>query len=182
MLPALTMSTPIHDVHGDCVTTLGGILQKNKDLKHDNTLLVERLDHLAADITAQGGLMLGKHTFTSEVRLLELCMKECPKGNSFAVVEAPMVVFCFDLSYVPLTGWEMLIKAMEMSGSHPIADRKVVPLYKAHYSHWFSEGKMAAANKTLPAFASKEKWQGTGGMDGQRVGIELLLDTSADGV
>jgi hypothetical protein len=39
-LPALTMSTLIHDDHRDCVTTLGGLLQKNADLKRDNTLLV----------------------------------------------------------------------------------------------------------------------------------------------
>jgi hypothetical protein len=38
------------------------------------------------------------------------------------------------------------------------------------------------ASKTLPAFALKEKWQGTGGMDRQRVEIEFSLDTSANGV
>jgi hypothetical protein len=41
---------------------------------------------------------------------------------------------------------------------------------------------MAVAGKTLPALTSKEKWHGTGGMDRQHVEIELLLDTSADGV
>jgi hypothetical protein len=39
-LLALTMSTPIHDDHRDCVTNLGGQLQKNVDFKHDNTLLI----------------------------------------------------------------------------------------------------------------------------------------------
>jgi hypothetical protein len=92
-LPVLTMLTPIHDDHGVCVTTLGGLLQKNPDLKHDDTLLVERLDRLAADVTAQGGVMLGKHTFTSEAHLLELCMKECPKGDAFATFVNLMVVF-----------------------------------------------------------------------------------------
>ncbi len=87
------MLNPIHVDHGDCVTTLGGLLQKNADLKHDNTLLVERLNCLATDVTAQGGVMLGKHTFTSEAHLLELCMKECPKGNAFAAFVNPMVVF-----------------------------------------------------------------------------------------
>jgi hypothetical protein len=86
--------------------------------------------------------MLGKHTFTYEVRLLELCMKECPKGNAFAVFVNPIVVFCFDPSYVPFTRCKMLTKAMEKSGSHPVTNRKVVASYNAHHSHWFSEGKM----------------------------------------
>jgi hypothetical protein len=84
---------------------------------------------------AQGGVMLGRHTFTSEVHLLELCMKECPKGDIFAAFIDLMVVFCFDPSYVPLIGLEMLTKAMEKLGSHPITGRKVVTLYNAHHSH-----------------------------------------------
>jgi hypothetical protein len=109
-------------------------------------------------------------------------MKECPKGNAFAAFVDPMVIFCFDPTYVPLSGWETLTKAMEKSGNYPVTDRKVIASYNAHHSHWFSEGKMVVAGKTLPAFSSKEKWHGTGGMDGQRVEIELLLDTAADGV
>jgi hypothetical protein len=110
-------------------------------------------------------------------------MKECPKGDAFAAFVNPMVMFCFDQSCVPLTGWEMLTKAMEKSGSYPITNRKVVASYNTHHSHWFSaEGKMAVADKTLPAFASKKKWQGMGGMDGQHAEIKLLLDTSTDGV
>jgi hypothetical protein len=84
-------------------------------------------------------------------------MKECPKGDAFAAFVDPMVVFCFDPSYVPLTGWETLTKAMEKSGSNPITDRKVVGSYNTHHFHWLSEGKMAVARKPLPAFASKEK-------------------------
>ena len=126
--------------------------------------------------------MLGKHAFTSELQLLQLCLKECPKGDAFAAFVDPMVVFCFDPSYVPMTGWETLTKAMEKSGSHPVVDRKVVASLNAHHSYWFSEGKMVVAGKTLPAFASKEKWQGTGGMDGRRVEIELSLETAAYGV
>ena len=38
------------------------------------------------------------------------------------------------------------------------------------------------AGKTLQAFATKEKWQSTGGMDGRRVEIEILLDTAAAGI
>jgi hypothetical protein len=36
--------------------------------------------------------------------------------------------------------------------------------------------------KVLPVFASAKKWSGTGGMDGQRVEIELSEDTAADAV
>ena len=173
---------PINHAHGDFVTTLGDMLNKNDELRRENSLLTQRVEGLEADITAQGGVVLGKHAFTSELQLLQVCMKECPKGNAFAAFVNPMVIICFDPAYVPLGGWETLAKAMEKSGNYPVTDRKVVASYNAHHSHWFSEGKMVVAGKTLPAFSSKEKWQGTGGMDGRQVKIKLSLDTLADGV
>ncbi len=181
-LSALSMSTPINNAHGDFVTTLGDMLNKNDELRQKNSLLTQRVEGLAADITAQGGVVLGKHAFTSELQLLQVCMKECPKGNAFTAFVDPMVIFCFDPAYVPLGEWETLTKAMEKSGNYPVTDRKVVASYKSHHSHWFSEGKMVVAGNTLPAFSPKEKWQGMGGMDGRRVEIKLLLDTLADGV
>jgi hypothetical protein len=93
-----------------------------------------------------------------------------------------MVVFCFDQSYSPLTGWETLTKAMEKSGSYPVTDRKVVASYNAHHSYWFSEHKMVVVGKTLAAFALKDKWQGVGGKDGWHAEIELSLESSANGV
>jgi hypothetical protein len=179
-LSALSMSTPINNAHGDFVTTLGDMLNKNDELRRENSLLTQRVEGLAADITAQKGVVLGKHAFTSELQLLQVCMKECLKGNAFAAFVDPMVIFCFDPAYVPLGEWETLTKAMEKSGNYPVMDRKVVASYNAHHSHWFSKGKMVVSSKTLPAFSSKEKWQGTGGMDGRRVEIKLLLDTLAD--
>jgi hypothetical protein len=86
MLVALTMDTHVHDAHGDCVTTLGRLMQESDDIKHENSLLLQRLDQLAADITAQGGVMLGRHTFTSEIHLLQLCLKEFTKGDAFAAL------------------------------------------------------------------------------------------------
>jgi hypothetical protein len=65
--PVLSMSTPINDAHGDFVTTLGDMLKKNDELKQENSLLKQRVDGLAADVTAQGGVVLGKHTFTLEL-------------------------------------------------------------------------------------------------------------------
>ncbi len=81
-----------------------------------------------------------------------------------------------------MPGWDTLTKAMEKSESHPVIDRKVVASLNAQHSFWFSEGKLVVAGKTLPAFASKEKWQGTGGMDGRWAEIELSLDTAVGGV
>ena len=60
---------------------------------------------------------MGKHTFTLELHLSRLCVKECPKGGVFAAFVDPMVIFCFYPSYTPLTGWETLTKAMEKLGN-----------------------------------------------------------------
>ena len=125
---------------------------------------------------------MGRHTFTLELQLSQLCVKECPKGDAFSAFVDPMVIFCFNPSYTPLAGWETLTKAMEKLGNYPVTDRKVVASFNAHHAHWFSEGKTVIAGKALQAFATKEKWQGLGGMNGWRVEIELSLDTAADGV
>jgi len=106
-------------------------------------------------------------------------MKECPNGEAFSAFVDPMVIFCHDAAYTPLTGWETLTKAMEKSGTFPLTVRKVVASYNAHQSWWFAEGKTVIAGKTLQALASKEKWQGMGGIDGRRDEIELLLRTAA---
>ena len=103
--------------------------------------------------------MLGRHTFTSELQLSQLCMKECPKGGAFFAFVDTMVIFCFDPSYAPLAGWETLTKAMaiEKSGNYPVTNRKVVASFNAHHAHWFLEGKTVISEKALQAFATKEK-------------------------
>ena len=179
---SLNMSTPIFDDNGIQVFTLGRLLQDNVDLARSNELLKARIERLSADVIAQGGVTLGSHTFTSEMQLLELCMKECPKGDAISAFVDPMVVFCHDAAYSPLSGWEGITKAMEKSGNFHVTDRKVVASFNAPHCFWFSEGKTVVAGKPLQAFASKEKWQGTGGMDGRRHEIELSLETAADGV
>jgi len=180
--PGLTMSTPIFDNNGVHVSMLGRVMQENIDLKHTNDQLKDRIDMLAADVTAQGGVVLERFTFTSELQLLALCLKECPNGEAFSAFMDPMVVFCHDAAYTPLTGLETLTKAMEKSGTFPLTGRKVVASYNAHHSWWFVEGKTVVAGKTLQAFASKEKWQGAGSMDGRRNEIELSLGTAADSI
>ncbi len=47
-LVALTMDTPVHNAHWDCVITLGRLTQESVDIKHENSLLLQRLDRLAA--------------------------------------------------------------------------------------------------------------------------------------
>jgi hypothetical protein len=105
-----------------------------------------------------------------------------PKGDVFAAFVDPMIIFCFNPSYVPIAGWETFTKAMEKSGNYPVTDRKVFASFNAHHSHWFSEGKTVVVGKMLQAFVSKDKWQGTGGMDGQRVEMEISLDIAAAGI
>ena len=163
----LTMSTPIFDDNGIHVSNLSRVMQENVDLKHANDQLKDRIKMLAADVTAQKGVVLGRFTFTSELQLLALCMKECPNGEAFSTFVDPMVIFCHDAACTPLTGWETLTKAMEKSGTFPLTDRKVVVSYNAHHSWWFAERKTVVAGKMLQAFASKEKWQGKGSMDGR---------------
>ena len=102
--PGLTISTPIFDGNGIHVSTLGRVMQDNVDLKRANEQLKDRIEMLAADITAQGGVLLGKFTFTSELQLLALCMKECPNGEAFSAFVDPMVTFCHDAAYTPLAG------------------------------------------------------------------------------
>jgi hypothetical protein len=159
-LPGLAMSTTILDNNGDCVTTLGGILQENSDLKRDNEPLTSALDKLAVDVAAQGGVVVGRFTFTSKLKLTKLCVKECPKGDAFAVFVDPMIIFCFDPSYVPIAGWEKFTKAMEKLGSYPVTDRKVVRSFNAHHSHWFSEGKTVVTGNMLQAFCVQRQVAG----------------------
>jgi hypothetical protein len=180
--PGLTMSTPIFNDNGVHVSTLGSVMQENVDLKRANDQLKDRIEMLAADITAQGGVVLGRFIFTSELQLLALCLKECPNGEAFFAFVDPMVVFCHDAAYTPLTGWETLMKAMEKSGTFPLMGCKVATSYNAHHSWWFVEGKTVVAGKTLQAFALKKKWQGMGGMDGRRDEIEVSLGTVADSI
>jgi len=73
--PGLTLSTPIFDDNGVHVSTLGRVMQENVDLKHSNDQLKDWIEMLAADVTAQGGVILGRFPFTSELHLLALCMK-----------------------------------------------------------------------------------------------------------
>jgi hypothetical protein len=49
-----TLSTPLLDNWGDCVTTLGGILQDNSIFRQENSKLVARIDCLTVDSQPEG--------------------------------------------------------------------------------------------------------------------------------
>ncbi len=89
----LQMSTPIFDNNGIQVSTLGRVMQDNVDLRRANDQLKDQIESLFADVT-----VLCRFTFTSELQLLALCMKECPNGDAFSAFIDPMVIFCHDAS------------------------------------------------------------------------------------
>jgi hypothetical protein len=179
---ALTLDTPILDANGNQIGTLGSMVDKNAALKTANAKLMDRVDRLVADVTAQGGAVLGRHTFTSELQVRALAMMECSSGDAFLVFVDLMTLFCHNVMYFLVTGWEKTTKAMEELGTLLVTDRKVVASYNLQHLLWFMEGKPVVAGKVINAFSLMEKWQGSGGLDGKRVEIEVLAKTAADGV
>jgi hypothetical protein len=75
---SLCLSTPITDDKGIHVGVFGDIMGKLDNLKTDNTKLSDWLESIKADVTAQGGVVLGHHTFTSELQIMQVAMLECP--------------------------------------------------------------------------------------------------------
>jgi len=142
----------------------------------------EELDAIKAEVMAQGGMMLGHHTFSSEIQVLQIAMKECPQGDAFALLVDPVSIYCHDSIYAPVVGWEKTTKAMEESGVMSVTDRKVVASYNCNHAFWFTDGKPVVAGTVIGAFASAEKWAGMGGMDGCRVEMEMSSETAGDSV
>ncbi len=178
----LTLDTPILDANGNQIGTLRSMVDENAALKTANAKLMDRVDRLAADVTAQGGAVLGRHTFTSKLKVRALAMMECPSGNVFLVFVDPMTLFCHDAMYFLVTGWEKTAKAMEESGTLLVTDRKVVASYNLQHLFWFMEGKPVVAGKVINAFSLMKKWQALGGLDGRRVEFEVSAETAADGM
>ncbi len=52
-------------------------------------------------------MILDGLSFTSEAQVREVVMKECPKGDAFEVFLDPMLLWCCDPGYSPVTNWEM---------------------------------------------------------------------------
>ena len=70
-------------------------------LKNNNIKLSNHLDSIKADVTAQGGVVFGQHTFTSELQVLQVAMLECPQGDAFGMFVNPVLIFCHDAMYSP---------------------------------------------------------------------------------
>jgi hypothetical protein len=165
-LGTLDLNVPVVDDHGLEVTNVRKILEENMRLAMENITLGSKLNQLTADITAQGGAVLGRHMFSSEWNVKDLAMLECPSGDAFAAFVDPMVLFNHDTMYVPVSNWEKTTKAMEELGTLSVTDKKVVASYNLQYLIWHAEGKQVVAGKVLAVFALAEKCSGTGGMDG----------------
>jgi hypothetical protein len=103
-------------------------------LKADNVKLSDRLDSIKADVTAQGGVVLGHLTFTSEFQVMQVAMSECPQGDTFALFVDPVSLFCHDAMYSPGPNWKKDTKAMEESGIMSMTNQKVVTSYNLNNS------------------------------------------------
>ena len=176
---SLCLTTPITDANGRQIGVFGDIMSKLETLKANNIKLNDRLDSIKADVTAQGGVVFGQHTFTSELQVLQVAMLECPQGDAFGVFVNPISIFCHDAMYLPCGNWQKNTKAMEESGFMSTTNQKVVASYNLNNS-FCSKGKPIVAGKVISAFAMAEKWQGVGGMIGHCEEIENFYDTAGD--
>ncbi len=61
--------------------------------------------------------MLGHHTFSSEVQVLQIAMKECPQGHAFALFVDPVSIYCHDSMYAPVVGWYDIDVGCSLKGS-----------------------------------------------------------------
>ena len=98
---SLSLMMPIVDSSGVQVSDLGSVLCKFGLLRAENVKLTVRIDRLRADLTAQGGIVFGRHSFTLELQILQLAMVECPGGEVFALFVDPISIFCHDSAYSP---------------------------------------------------------------------------------
>ena len=178
--PPIGFDTPIIDSNGGQLGCIGAMLSEISTLRAENASVKSRLDALQADLAAGGGVVFGRHTFTSEQHVMETVMAECPQGDAFSLFVDPLSIFCHDGMYQPHSGWQKETKAMESSGFMSKTDRKVVTSFDVNNSYWYTEGKGTTAGLKLAAFSSAEKWTGAGGMIGRKHEIENSLQAASD--
>ncbi len=154
---SLTLSTPIMYDNGIQVGVLGGVLGKLNTLRAKNIKFGERLNVMRVDLMAQGGVMFGRHKFTSEIQVLQVALAECPGGEAFALFVDPVSIFCHNAQYSPGSNWQKNTKAMEELGVMLFTDCKVVVSYNMVHSWWFTEGKLPIVGKVIAAFATANK-------------------------
>jgi hypothetical protein len=153
----LCLTTSITDANGRQIGVFGDDMIKLETLKTNNVKLNECLESFKVDVTAQGGVVFGQHTFTSEVQVLQVAMLDCSQGDVFGVFVNPILIFCHDTMYFPCGNWQKDTKAMEESGFMLTTNQKVLASYNLNNSFWFSEGKPIVAGKVISAFATAEK-------------------------
>jgi hypothetical protein len=85
-------------------------------------------------MTAQGGVVFGHHTFTSELQIMKIFMLECPQGDAFTSFVDPVSIFCHDAMYSPGVNWQKDTKAMEESGIMLTTNQQVIASYNLNSS------------------------------------------------
>jgi hypothetical protein len=177
---SLCLLTPITDANGIRVGVFGDIMWELDDLKANNVKLSDRLEAIKVDVTAQGSVMFGHCTFTSELQIIQDAMSERPQGDAFALFLELVSIFCHDTMYSPGANWQKDTKAMEELGVMSTTDRKVVASYNLNNSFWATKGKQVVTGKGISAFTIMEKCLGSRGMDGRRVEIKHAAETAGD--
>ncbi len=158
---SLCLTTLIADSNGMQIGVFGDVMDELATLKANNVRLSDHLDAIKVDLTAQGGVVFGQHTFTSELQMLQVAMLECPRGDAFSLFVDPILLFCHDAMYSPCASWQKDTKAMEESGFMLISDHKVVALYNLNTPWWFSEGTQVTGERSLapsPWLKSGRAW------------------------
>ncbi len=176
---SLAHDTLILDSFGVPVASMAKLWRVVLELKASNLALTTCVLELTAEVLAQGGVVLGNMTFTSEAQILQLVTMECPSGDAFEVFTGVMSLPCFDSSYEPVMGWEKTTKFMAADGQYLATARKVVVSYNQQHSFFYTKGKSAIAGTRITAFKTAETWRGDGGLDSHRHEIERSLETAA---
>jgi len=101
---SLAHDSVILDLFGDPVASMTELWRVVTELKASNMALTTHVSELTAEVLAQGGVVLGNMTFTSEAQIMQLVMMECPSRDAFKIFTDVMSLQCFDSSYKPGVG------------------------------------------------------------------------------
>ena len=176
---SLVQDAVIFDSFCDPVASMAELWRVVTELKASNMALTTRVSELTAEVSAQGGVVLGNMTFTSEARIMQLVMMECPSGDAFKIFTDVMSLVCFYSSYEPGVSWKKTTKFMAAEGQYSTTARKVAVFYNQQHAFFYTDGKPAIAGTRITAFKTTETWHGDGGLDGRRHEIDRSLKTAA---
>jgi len=171
-------ASQILDPSGNSVGNVGELFVNCQDLSQRLLVAENRVRKLEADVVAQGGLVFGGHTFTSEVSVREMVADMDPTGESFAAFCSFPLIFCHDPSYSPSSEWFAKTKHIRGTGNFTESEARYLNALTCKYpAHYAGKGDVKAG-KVLMAFASEKVWSGDKGMIGQQKSIEDSLFTS----